>query len=98
MIYLGFTLANPWWHDRFANLWHRHGRIGIPHKSWELELLRTDSMVNLSLDISWRRDHAGICLGLGLLGYEVYAQLRDDRHWDHTRGRWMQPGEHLDGD
>ena len=93
MIYLGFSIRNPWWNRRFANLWHRWGDTGIPHKCWEVEIIRGDSLISLSLDISWQRDHAGIAVGLGLLGYEVHAELYDTRHWDHDQDRWRPADE-----
>lgn len=87
MITFDFNIRNPWSH-RFQNLWSRHGTLPVPHKHWELEILREPVMVQLMLNVTHGQDHAGLELALGLLGYQIHFMIYDHRHWDHEKNQW----------
>lgn len=88
MITLRFELKNPFTRDYFKNLGCVHGRIS-KHKAWELEHTFYDGML-ADLDLSWttERDHAGINILVGLLGYAIHFCIYDTRHWDYELGTW----------
>jgi hypothetical protein len=87
MINVNFKIDNPFT-DRFANLFNRHGMLG-KYKAWELEILKINCIVNLSLEFTTRRDHAGLRFELGLLGYELGFVFFDIRHWDYNTKNWI---------
>ena len=88
MFTLRFELKNPFSRDYFKNLGSIHGRI-TKHKAWELEHTFYDGQL-VDVDISWltQRDHAGINVVVGLLGYAIHFSIYDTRHWDYGLGTW----------
>jgi hypothetical protein len=38
------------------------------------------------------RDHAGIEIGFGVLGFGIQISLPDRRHWDYKRNCWAEHG------
>ena len=46
------------------------------------------ALFKFKIDITWKTDHAGISLWLGLLGFEVGLHFYDTRHWDCKNNRW----------
>lgn len=87
MINLRLSLTNPWW-DRFETVKWWSGKTSFEHKFWECQIMRSDDIVAFDLRITARRDHAGIDLWLGLLGYAVNFNLYDDRHWNPESNQW----------
>lgn len=84
MIHLNFGLSNPFSSNRFNNVWIKHGLL-IGHKAWELEIHHyAKCLLNFEFRLSFREDHAGVSLALGLFGYIFSAQIYDTRHWDET--------------
>ncbi len=69
-----------------------------PHKYIELEFYKDTSLVSFNFNWTIRQSHAGLDIELGLLGYCVHFNIYDNRHWNHTEGRWMiyteELGEH----
>lgn len=88
MIYFVFTLKNPFSKQEFENVYSKSGHV-VGHKFWELEIYKTKALVDFDFNLSFRQDHAGISLGLGLFGYTVSGQIYDNRHWNSKEGRWM---------
>lgn len=86
MISINFSLTNPW-SDRFENVTAWNKKLS-ENKSCELEVYRSDTIVELECRISVRQDHAGITLGVGLFGWTVRFQIYDTRHWDYEKGQW----------
>jgi hypothetical protein len=92
LIYLGLSIRNPFTSVRFRNYWTRWWRIpGLTHKNCELEVLRTDNLVHVSLDIRLRTDHGGFGFMVGVLHHEIHINFYDHRHWDHHNHRWETP-------
>ena len=86
MINITLALTNPF-SNRFDTLWEKSGRI-TKHKVWEVEVLKTTSVAYIDLRITTRQSHAGVMLGLGLLGYEILVSLYDTRHWNGDTNDW----------
>jgi hypothetical protein len=84
---LRFELTNPFdrW-DYFKHLGSHFVRIS-KHKAWELEHSYYSPLL-LDLQARWthKTDHAGIELGIGILGYGISFRLYDNRHWNHEQG------------
>lgn len=91
MIYSKFSLTNPWARDNFKHLKMWTGRL-TKSKVWELELISSSwYLLHIQFDLSLRgRDHAGFNLELGLLGFVVYFNIYDRRHWDYKNNKWEQ--------
>ena len=84
-------LTNPF--DRwefFKNLGCVSGRL-IKHKAWELEHTFYSGVL-LDVDVRWtyKQDHAGLELVIGLLGYGVHFRLYDTRHWNYDTNSWEE--------
>lgn len=87
MINLNFKIANPW-SNYFKSIRIWSGGTPIRYKYWEFQVMRTNTLISANLNISHRRDHAGINLNIGLFGFEVECNLYDNRHWDYKRNKW----------
>jgi hypothetical protein len=86
MIHFNFKISNPW-SNRFNNLLSRNGKFS-KHKAWEVNVYKTDSVISIFFSLNVKRDHAGVQLVLGVLGYECEANLYDTRHWDYENNCW----------
>lgn len=93
MIYFNFTLQNPWhsdkrsiWKDIFQGEW----RI-TENKRFNLRLdYYTYDLFEFGLNTRWRgEDHAGVGLDLRVLGLGLYLGIRDRRHWNYDKNRWV---------
>jgi hypothetical protein len=93
MIYFNINIRNPWWGDRFQNLWCKLLETPWKHKYIELQFMKDSELFRIEVDWSVRQDHAGIRLELGLLGYKADFTFYDNRHWNYEEGRWMVDGE-----
>ena len=91
MIYLGLAIRSPFKRVTFRNYWNRWWRIpGTDHKNLEIELVRTENLLGISLDIHPWRDHGGATIMFGVLHHEININLYDTRHWDVHKGQWME--------
>lgn len=88
MIYLNFTIRNPW-SDQFKNVCAKSGKIS-KNKAWEFEIYRSDTVAEFETRVTIREDHAGVKLGLGLFGWTVNAQIYDIRHWNYDTKQWVK--------
>lgn len=88
MIYLNFSLANLWNWPRFKHLGNVHGAI-TKNKVWEVEHYRCSNIAEFQFSFSTRRDHAGLEITLGFLGYNIHANVYDRRHWNTDTNSWM---------
>jgi hypothetical protein len=87
LIHLRFNIGTPW--ELFKNLGSLHGRLG-QHRAWELEhTYYAGSLVDVEFAVSTGEDHAGLELGLGLLGYGIGFRVYDTRHWNTTLNTWV---------
>ena len=91
MINVNFNLYNPWsrrwdimW-NRF--LWTKHSTL-ITHKVCEFNGYRTNHVIDLEFDLTFRGDHAGARVMLGVFGYSVELHFYDTRHWDYETDTW----------
>jgi len=87
MININFKIDNPFI-DRFANLFNHNGML-TKYKAWEFEVLKVNCIVNFSLSLTTKTDHAGLQLEFGLLGYELCFIVYDTRHWDYDKNTWQ---------
>ena len=88
MLYLGFRISNPWSKDKFSTLWNKSWLVS-KNKAIEIEFCRSDNtIVNGSLNLTTRRDHAGMRIEIGLLFYSIDFTFYDTRHWDYTANDW----------
>jgi len=86
MLYLGVKLYNPF-SKRFKTLYYRNGFL-TEHKAIEIQLMETNYIFEVALDITTQQDHAGFTLDLSLLGYSLNINIHDIRHWDYEQGKW----------
>ena len=87
MINVNFNLRNPW-SRRWKMIWCRAYNTPLKNKHVELELFAENTIVSFAFDWSIQRDHAGMTIELGLLGYSVSLNIYDRRHWDHVNNHW----------
>ena len=86
MINLKFDLSNPF-SDRWANVYNTGGYL-TENKSWEFQIMKTNTVVDASLCFTTRNDHAGLTLELGLLGFSCHLIIHDNRHWNYENNYW----------
>lgn len=86
MIHVSFALRWPW-SRRFdsGHVWH--GKI-TRHKSWEIQLMKTNTIVECDLAYTTQQDHGGLRLEFGVLGYTMCFHFYDRRHWNHNTNQW----------
>ena len=103
MLYASFSILNPW-HKHytnkkdFRNLFVQHGPL-CTNKHWELECIRDKQRIlSGEFSLSLRgRDHAGLEIGIGILGIDLAFRIYDIRHWDHKSDCWERnKGEEID--
>ena len=87
MLNLTVSVTNPW-SSRFENIKCWSGKTFIKNKCWEFELLKTTDVLLLSLVFTTKRDHAGLKLQIGLLGFQSCFTIYDSRHWEN--GSWVK--------
>lgn len=80
MIYIGVSLNNPFWKNRFQNIWNRYWKIS-KNKNLEIEFYKHSSIFGFSFTLApIAQDHAGIRFDIGLLGYTFDFNFYDSRH------------------
>lgn len=81
-------ISYPFDWEYFKDLGSLHGRLG-QHRSWELQhTFYSRSLLDFELCWSTREDHAGVTIGLGLLGYGINFSIYNNKHWDEeTNGK-----------
>jgi hypothetical protein len=88
MINFSFSVSNPF-SNRWKTLWNKYGIVS-DHKSWEFNGYQTHQLIDLDFSLSFRGDHAGLRVMLGLLGYSVEFHFYDTRHWDFKTDTWVK--------
>jgi hypothetical protein len=86
MIYFSFNIQNPR-SNKFKNLFSKTGRL-IKNKFWEISLYKDPVLVRLTVEINFRKDHGGIDMEIGFMGYSIGLQIYDNRHWDNKKATW----------
>lgn len=93
MIGFNFTIQNPGhndkkhpWRDLFQGEW-----MLSKNKTFECIVdYYTYDWFEVDLDTRWRgEDHAGPRIALRILGFGVRVALRDNRHWNYDKNRWV---------
>jgi hypothetical protein len=87
MISLNFTVRNPW-SDLFKHVQAWNGKLFV-NKAWEIEIYRSDTIIEFESKFTVRQDHAGLTIVLGLFSYTLRAQFYDTRHWDYAGKKWL---------
>jgi len=86
MINLQLYLYNPW-SDKFSNVKSKAYKI-TKNKILELQICRTNDIINLQFIYTTQTDHAGVTIELGFLSYNLLITFCDNRHWDYFNKRW----------
>jgi hypothetical protein len=86
MIHINLQITNPW-SDFFKTGLVWSGDI-TKHKFWELQAMRTSDVVVFRVEVTTRRDHAGLNVEIGLLSFNLAFNIYDNRHWDHSLTTW----------
>jgi hypothetical protein len=87
MINIDFIVINPC-SNRFDSVKCFSGSTPIEHKCWELQFMKTNTVIKFKMAHSIRCDHAGFVLEMGLLGYDIELTFYDTRHWDYKNKCW----------
>jgi len=93
MIYLNFSLMNPW-SDCFEPVWS-WGKAVSKYKAVEVEVYRSNTVAEFETRLRFREDHAGLTVGLGFISYTLRAQFYDTRHWNYEKKVWETYEENL---
>lgn len=93
MIYLNFTIQNPW-HNESKNPWRDLGQDEWHITKNKLFCFRLDHYTHdwfeFGINTRWRGDdHAGPSIDLRVLGLGVHIGIRDYRHWNYEENRWV---------
>ena len=86
MINFNFELRNPF-SNRFDTLYYKDAEFEN-NKFGEIQVMKDTNIVMFQVRFSTRCDHAGMELGIGLLGYSVRIQYCNTRHWNYDEGRY----------
>ena len=86
MINLNLELSVPYL-NRWDNIYHTGGMLA-KHKAWEIQIMKTTTLVKLHIVLRLSGDHAGLRLLFGLLGYEFDINVYNTRHWDYEKKCW----------
>jgi hypothetical protein len=86
MINFNFTINNPW-SNRWSIIWFKNGLLP-KHKAWEFNVYRTHYLVDVETHLTFKGDHAGFLLTIGLFGYAVEFRIYDTRHWNYEKDGW----------
>ena len=89
MIYLSFTLSNPF-SNRYTCVYEKTGKTWNPHKFWDFSICKSNSIIGFTFDFTMRQDHAGSGLDIGFLGWNIEYRFYDSRHWDYKNGCWEE--------
>jgi hypothetical protein len=87
MIYLSFSLANPF-SNRFSVVYEKSGKTWNPHKFWDLTICKNSAIIGFCFDFTMRQDPAGFGFDIELFGWNIDYRFYDSRHWDIETGRW----------
>ena len=67
------------------------GGLLFGYKAWELEHSYMSTMlIDMDISLTTRRDHAGLNVTIGILGYGVHLAIYDTRHWDYNQNAYAQ--------
>lgn len=86
MFKVNFILENPW-SDRFdaGSAW---GNKLTKNKAWEFQAYRSNTIIESTVELTHRQDHAGLKLEFGILTFSFVFQIYDTRHWNYATKKW----------
>lgn len=87
MISLQFNIRIPG-SDRFHNIVCWSGSTPFQYKFWEVQVYKSADILDFFLRVTRKQDHAGIHIGLGLIGFNLEMQIYDSRHWHKETNAW----------
>lgn len=88
MLHLSLMLSNPFAKHSFDNLFCKAFSLS-ENKTLETELTyQGNGLFEFSFSLTFRQDHAGIQLSVGLFGLAVSAHVYDNRHWNTELDDW----------
>ena len=87
MIHLNLSISNPWSY-RWKSIRSWSGSTPIKNKFWEIHISKNNELIGIVIDITHRKDHAGVNLSLSLFGYGIEFNFYDNRHWDRKKNNW----------
>lgn len=90
MIYLNINIRNPWWSNRFENLYTKTFNTPWKNKFIEIQLMKDAELFRKELEWTIKQDHAGVRIELGLIGYKAAFNFYDNRHWDYKNNSWAK--------
>lgn len=96
MIYLNFSIQNPWRPQAEAeskDYFYKHWTLSEKRqKSAELQISKfaqANDLLQIRLDLRWwGEDHAGPKLEIDLWKFFFSISLYDHRHWDYENNCW----------
>jgi hypothetical protein len=86
MINFKFSITNPF-SVRWANIYNTGGYL-TDNKSWEIQVMKSNDIVDVSIHFTMHNDHAGLIVEVGLLGYSIMINIYDNRHWNYENKGW----------
>lgn len=90
IINLRFELTNPFDRWEFFKPLGSVSGLLFWHKAWELEHSYMSTMlIDIDTNLTIRRDHAGLNITVGLLGYGIHFSIYDTRHWNYDLNQWV---------
>jgi len=89
MINLNFSLQNPFSKRQWESFVERCGRL-TKNKAWEVQVCRGSYLFSIDFRLTFRQDHAGLFVGLGICGYELLINVHDIRHWNAEKDCWLE--------
>jgi hypothetical protein len=62
----------------------------MKNKFWEIGLYKDAVLFRLTIEINFRKDHGGLDMEIGFMGYSIGLQIYDNRHWDNKKATWVK--------
>ena len=87
MISFSFNIRVPG-SNRFQNIRCWHGSTPFMNKFWELQVYKGADIVDFFMRFTRKQSHAGLHMGIGLVGYNIEFQIYDRRHWNSDSKNW----------
>jgi len=90
IVNLRFEITNPFDRWEFFKPLGSISRSLFWHKAWELEHSYMSTMlIDIDVTLTTRKDHAGLDITIGLLGYGIHFNIYDTRHWNYDLNQWV---------
>ena len=87
MIDFSLRIKNPFSNREYTSVWEGSRKL-TKNKSVEAQLDRSSVVFAIGFGLSFRCDHAGLTVDLGLFSWDFTGQFYDNRHWDYKNNTW----------